>query len=475
MGYKTKNKTKNKRSTIQDKIDRADVNVLSFVARLIVIVVLAVLLIYMRGVFKYWGIFLPNTYINGIEVSGLEPYDAAELIKQAEGIPELRLESRGEVVVVLQPIDVGYIDNTVYEVADVLENKSIWEWFIKTNDKKEHIINIVNEYDKETTLDSIKNLQVEKIKSQDAQLMYLESENKYTIKDEVYGLEYEDRELFKLVTNALDNKVANINIDGIIRKPTIKADNSELQLLRDKFNRYLSVEVTYDFGGRRELVTADMMKDWFIINGTEADFDIEQVKEYQRDLSDKYDTFGTSRDFNTSTGKNITVGGGSYGWMIHITNSAEELISAIKSGVNSTIEPVYSYTALIREADEIGNSYIEIDLDKQHLWVYIDGVMKVDTDLVSGNISKGHGTKTGVYPILYKERNATLNGQGYSAPVNYWIPFDTNVGLHDATWRSEFGSEIYKYNGSHGCVNLPYDKSEQIYELAYVGMPVIIY
>ena len=37
------------------------------------------------------------------------------------------------------------------------------------------------------------------------------------------------------------------------------------------------------------------------------------------------------------------------------------------------------------------------------------------------------------------------------------------------------GGDIYKTNGSHGCVNLPKDKAAEIYDLVEIGTPVVIY
>lgn len=34
---------------------------------------------------------------------------------------------------------------------------------------------------------------------------------------------------------------------------------------------------------------------------------------------------------------------------------------------------------------------------------------------------------------------------------------------------------IYIYNGSHGCVNLPYDAAKIIYENTDVGTPVLVH
>jgi hypothetical protein len=107
--------------------------------------------------------------------------------------------------------------------------------------------------------------------------------------------------------------------------------------------------------------------------------------------------------------------------------------------------------------------------------MYVDGVLVVESDFVSGNLSKGYYTPTGAYGLTYKERNATLNGENYSTPVSYWMPFAGNVGMHDATWRGSFGGSIYKRNGSHGCVNLPYSAAKTIYENITSNFPVLVY
>ena len=96
----------------------------------------------------------------------------------------------------------------------------------------------------------------------------------------------------------------------------------------------------------------------------------------------------------------------------------------------------------------------------------------------------GRGTPTGTFALNAKRTDEMLIGADenhdgqpdYKSHVNYWMPFVGNsVGLHDATWRSRFGGTIYAWNGSHGCVNLPYDDAERLYELINVGATVYVH
>ena len=108
-------------------------------------------------------------------------------------------------------------------------------------------------------------------------------------------------------------------------------------------------------------------------------------------------------------------------------------------------------------------TYIEISISQQHLWYYENNELYLDTDVVTGNNDGECNT------------NTTLTGPGYSSFVNFWLGFNGGIGIHDASWRSSFGGTIYNGNGSHGCVNTPYDKVKILYERTSYGTPVIVY
>ncbi len=118
---------------------------------------------------------------------------------------------------------------------------------------------------------------------------------------------------------------------------------------------------------------------------------------------------------------------------------------------------------------------MEINLTAQHLFLYKDGVLLLESDLVSGSLARGDDTPPGVYGITYKQRNAVLTNEDYRTPVSWWMPFNRNIGLHDAGWRRSFGGSIYRTNGSHGCINLPPSAAEEIYQNIEKGTAVICY
>jgi lipoprotein-anchoring transpeptidase ErfK/SrfK len=99
----------------------------------------------------------------------------------------------------------------------------------------------------------------------------------------------------------------------------------------------------------------------------------------------------------------------------------------------------------------------------------------VESDFVSGNVSKNFATPAGTYPIQYKENDATLVGEDYETPVKYWMPFNKNIGFHDATWRKDFGKNIYLTRGSHGCINMPPKAAKKMFEDIRRGVAVVVY
>ena len=46
--------------------------------------------------------------------------------------------------------------------------------------------------------------------------------------------------------------------------------------------------------------------------------------------------------------------------------------------------------------------------------------------------------------------------------------------IHGAKWRKEFGGQIYKKDGSHGCVNVQVEIMGELYELTELGTLVLV-
>ena len=198
----------------------------------------------------------------------------------------------------------------------------------------------------------------------------------------------------------------------------------------------------------------------------------EGFKEMIKEKVEPFEELPASFSFTTHSGAVIEAAGSGLSNKIDEEKIAEEVEEKAEGGESGDVPVIWKkhYGSL----NDIGD-YVEVDLTNQQVYAYIGGNLIVSAPCVSGLAGTGRETPSGIYQIYYKQSPAVLRGEGYASPVSFWMPFNGGIGLHDASWRSSFGGNIYTYDGSHGCINLPYDAAKTIYENAYSGMMVICY
>lgn len=300
----------------------------------------------------------------------------------------------------------------------------------------------------------------------------------YDIIPEKEGNKLNFERVKEVVKQAIEksDRVVNLEESGCYETAKFTEESPEIIKAQEAFNEYLQADITYLFGMQEEKVDAELISSWleFTSQG-EALLNEDKVRGYIRELDKKYSTLGATRQFKTSDGTIATVSGGDYGWQISISKETEALLTAIKEGQTIYREPISTSVSQSYNSNDIGDTYVEISLTKQYLWFYKDGKLLTQGGIVTGDQRRNYSTPQGTYKLDYKQRNATLRGPGYVTPVNYWMPFNKNIGLHDATWRNSFGGNIYIANGSHGCVNAPYDMAQIIFNNIESGMPIVCY
>ena len=147
----------------------------------------------------------------------------------------------------------------------------------------------------------------------------------------------------------------------------------------------------------------------------------------------------------------------------------------LRDGEEDVHIPKYTHEATFRGLNDIGDTYIEVDLSDQYMYYYKNGELILETDIVSGDIPKGWTTPRGVFAINGKYTDTYLYGRDYIDFVSYWMPYFRGYGLHDSDWRDEWGGDIYTYDGSHGCINMCKDSARTVYENIEIGTPVVVY
>lgn len=263
------------------------------------------------------------------------------------------------------------------------------------------------------------------------------------------------------------------------------ADSDLVKNALKEANAYLDVTVTCNFTpatgeAATETVGKDQIAQWLIVgnDGLSVSLDGENMATYCTDLAKKHDVSKKKTgQFKTTGGSVINVPVTSSGQTVDGNKLYESIAEAINNKKSATVEAVYSEAKEEETGEYVtyGGNYCEVDLTNQMVYVYKNGELVVSSQCVTGCISKGHGTPTGVYSIFSRDKDRYLRGDGYKSWVNFFIPFNGGIGFHDASWRSTFGGNIYLYSGSHGCINMPYSAAKKLYENVTLDEKVIVY
>lgn len=264
------------------------------------------------------------------------------------------------------------------------------------------------------------------------------------------------------------------------------AKDAGQRALWSQLQEYYDCKLTYDMGAEQISFTpailslflrADEGRNLLLNEAGQIVIDEDLVGQWVDELAAQYNTCGTEREFQSSRGDMVCVKYSTYGTELDVKAEKKYLLKALaqKRTEQESHIPAYLQEGFARGLDDIGDTYIEVDMTEQHMYYYVDGELKLDTDVVTGNTSRRRGTPEGINFVYNKQRNRILRGADYATPVKYWMPVKGAVGIHDADWRKEFGGEIYKKNGSHGCVNTPPDVMAELYDMVEIGTPVIMF
>lgn len=308
---------------------------------------------------------------------------------------------------------------------------------------------------------------------------YSEEAGTYEIIPETAGTEMDVEKAVELIADAVKRQAQNVDLEegACYTEASVKQDDRKLTETVDTVNKWLGTKITYDWNGTTVDLDYRTLHEWISLENGKPVLDEEKVTAFVKEQASQYDTYGRKKSFTTTLGVELTLNSRNYGWKTDTENEARELVELIYQGSSTKKEPAYSITARQKGANDIGSSYVEADLTNQHLYLYQDGEIVLETDFVSGTMTSTYDcvTPEGIFGLSYKTRDAVLKGATYRTPVSYWMPFYGNYGMHDAKWRGSFGGQIFVTNGSHGCINLPPSKAAEIYEYVSEGFPVVCY
>ena len=431
--------------------------------------------------------FVVGTIINGVPVSGMTTADAEAYIEgYFNGGYTLEIEDTEGVREAITDTSIGYTVDVTGDLEAILKEENDGGRVSGPGVEHRYTVDAELKYDEAALRALLENMAFVKNASptSDAYITPYEEGKAFSIVPEVQGTEIDMDKLMAAVKDALNSQTRLLKVENLDCYKTIQvtADNADLNQMCANLNRYKDINITYVFGDQQEILPGLEAVKWIDgVSGSTVQVNQQKVAEYVKYLADKYDTYGKPHTFTSTSGRQVSVNG-DYGWQINQAEEAVALTRMVQNGTNQTREPAYSRTAASRTGNDFGTTYVEVDMGLQHIYMYENGTLIAEAPIVTGNVAKGWTTPEGLYTLYYKERDRVLRGPkradgtySYESPVSYWMPFNGGIGLHDASWRGKFGGEIYKNNGSHGCINIPPKTAAVIYEHVYKGIPILCF
>lgn len=446
--------------------------------------------------------FMPGTTINGYDCSDMTADEAQRWFDIAAKNYVMNIRFRGGETETLSAEDLGFSYQPDGSIDVLLQNQDETLWPKYYLEENHYTITPTGTYDPdilEASLRALPELQEENmILPEDAYIQFRDgtkdTDGEFVIVPDVKGSTIDLDQLAAGVGDAAARYEEMVDAEEIpyaYKTAGTQADDAKLVARCMDLNDMVGASLTYVMPDKEEIrLNSDILKDWLVKDKKgrlvkDEEIWKEKISDFVQTLADNGNTVGMKRHFNATLQGPIVVEGGFYGYAVDQEAERNRLAKDLENCVKDTRTPIYWNLPYNEETeyDGIGTTYIEADLSAQHVWCYIQGRLVMDCDCVSGTMSDGHATLAGVHGIMFKKRNALLQGlmpnssteYEYETEVKYWMPFYTDVGFHDAWWRADFGGDIYLKDGSHGCINLPPEAAEELFSYCDENMPVVVY
>ena len=433
------------------------------------------------GVYYFSEYFPPGSFVNGLNCSYMDQAGTEKLLEQETEAYVLAVQTRGNGQGSIAADEVGLKCTSDGSVGEVLHSQNRFLWFLSFGQHKTYKVPSSVSYDQELLEQKIRSLNCMKDNIAPVDARIEDTGEKFEIIPETVGTQVNrerlEEEIVKAVTTG--DPAVNLEEDGCYDNPQVYEDDERLVRDCEQMNELTDVVITYDFSDRKETVDRSVICGWLTRdeNG-DLMLDKEKISAYVASLGEKYDTVGSSRTFETYDNREVIVSGGDYGWVIDQEKETEALYQAVAEKKTQVREPEYSQKAMSRDTNDIGYTYVEVDLPNHRLVVYQNGTPAADTGIISSS-----GTPAGVYTVQGMDTSAEVNGK----TVNYRISFGGGLGIQDdpemnftgdLTGGYEdpgLGSDFSSWGGTEGNVVVPSDQAALVFQNVTEDMPIVIY
>ena len=459
------------------------------IVKIIMLSIFAALLVmfglYIGLAIYYSDGFSYGTYINGIYCTGKSISQVSEELNDSFK-ERVAIVDAGDKTYSIDLDKIGYSYDFERPLKAYLDNQNSYLWIMNLSSAKSgQILNPYGEYDEALLKNEVDSMKLEKLSEPHSVLLSLSEDAGYVLHDGKIRIADTDAS-YKYIADSLKNGQMAIVLDDSCYTSIPYSESEKLLIdLYNSVSEFQNRDYSYDFGDERvrlsQYTLASMLtvdEDGYPQIQRDGDGIILDEENVEQSLEKAFVPFETynNHDFVTHDGTKIHLDSGTWGNKVNLSAEVKYFTDEVKNGTDAfEREPEYSVLKGGSGSEDIGNTYIEVDIDNQHMYYFENGSLKLETDVVTGKLSTKQGTPRGVYYIYSKKSPAVLKGPGYAEHVKFWMPIYKGIGIHDSSWRVDYGGDIYKSGGSHGCINTPKDKVGELYEYVEVGTPVIVY
>ena len=391
--------------------------------------------------YYYADRFFEGTWINGINCSGKTAYETEMLLADQIQNYSIEVLARNQEPQTITGSQINYQYLSSGEVLKLLKQQKPYEWIKGFYEKTNYTVSENTSYDKTLLQNQVISLNCAKAENQvEPENAYVAfKDNQFQIVPETEGSKLNIKQAYQILDKAISETQTSVDFntapDAYV-SAEITQNDPELQSALEACNNYTKASITYTFGDQTVTLDGNTIKDWLQFDEKgqllldDASFQ-QHIADYVAQVAAQYDTVGTEREFHTTSGRVVYVSGSAYGWAIDQSAEVAQLSQEIQSGAQVTRQPAYSQTANSYGVNDLGDTYIEVDLSEQHMYYYQSGSLIFDSDFVSGNMSySDRQTPSGIYTLYYKKSPDVLRGAQkpdgtyeYEEPVEYWMPF----------------------------------------------------
>lgn len=386
----------------------------------------------------------PNTRINNFSIGAI---NYSTLSKKINGLPLLpatiSLQQHGQSSsVALAQLGIQ-VDNEKIETA--AKHRS---WLPLQNLFVSHDLPVSLKVDQAVLTNKLAELATsDKHAPADAQIVI--QKGQFLIANSTNGYQLNTTQSAEAVIHAANKDKKVVALPFTVTAPTVT--EASLHSTLQQLQAQQAVALSYTYNGKVAKPSAAIITSWYSLVNNNY---VPQASKIQA--------------YITQVGANDSIQVQNMSTAVAATQAALQKTSAMTFALVAVPPSVCSSNAL--------SQLVLVNITQQHMWACQGPDLVYDSPVTTGAYQvAGDATPTGTWHIYAKERDTHLIGPTWNDFVNYWLPFYSDYGFHDATWQTfPFGGSQYPTQGSHGCVHLPLPAMAWLYNWSRIGTTVTI-